>query len=198
MPNEGAELNLAIWQYVLNGTWVLMPLVPAILIYLIFPKTQLTMTGPFQGFSVRSTGAFAAYLIVLLATFPLLNRQNENITRMYRPDRPSWMIKGHVVVQDVNGREINYSQHGGARLQVSFEPDIVSLMNQRRFRLIVPEIDRRVPAILLTYPGYGTYSLDPTDPQAGEQVRVDRATKEITITSPIVIRRQPCEGMGCD
>ena len=45
---------------------VLLPLLPAILIFLMFPKTEMVAQGPLQGLSIRAGGAFGAYLIVLL------------------------------------------------------------------------------------------------------------------------------------
>jgi hypothetical protein len=193
MNATGGELNIAIWQYGLNASWVLLPLVPAVVIYLIFPRTQLALTGPLNGLSIRSSGAFAAYLIVLLVTYPLLNQQNRNISGLYRP---SWTISGRVIVQDEQGHEISYDRTGQSPLTVSLRPDIVTMMDQRSFRVTVPEIDHRVPAILLTYEGYGTQAVDPSSPQAGQHVTIDPVERNIEITSPLVIRRE-CRGMGC-
>jgi hypothetical protein len=193
VSSAGTDMHIAIWQYALNASWVLLPLVPSVVIYLIFPKTKVTLSGPLQGLSVRSTGAFAAYLIVLLATFPLLNEQNHNISGLYRP---TWTITGHVVVKDENGREVSYDRVGSSPLQVSLRPDIVTLTGERSFRVTVPEIDHRLPAILLTYRGYGDQSIDPSNPGASANMSIDFATRNIEITSPILIQRS-CEGMGC-
>ena len=58
------DQSIVIWQYALNASWVLLPLVPAVLIYLIFPRTQVGLAGPFSGLTIRASGAFAAYFIV--------------------------------------------------------------------------------------------------------------------------------------
>src|ERR1700690_2317258 len=48
--------------------WVLLPLAPSVLIYLIFPNTQVAASGPLAGLTIKASGAFAAYLIVLLVS----------------------------------------------------------------------------------------------------------------------------------
>ena len=152
------------------------------------------MSGPFKGFSVRSTGAFAGILIILLATLPLLYKLNAQYDRQYSPPRPTWTITGSVIVKDENGREINLNP--GTQLQVSFDPNPVRLMNQR-FRMIVPEIDDEVPLIQLDYPGFAGHYLDLRRPQTSRNVQVDHEAREITITAPIVLQRRRCEGMAC-
>jgi hypothetical protein len=40
---------------------VLCPLIPAILIYRLFPETKVSVPGPLAGLTLRAGGAFAAY-----------------------------------------------------------------------------------------------------------------------------------------
>ena len=44
---------------------VLVPMIPLIVIYRLFPDTAVAVTGVLSGLTVRATGAFAAYLILL-------------------------------------------------------------------------------------------------------------------------------------
>lgn len=46
--------------------WISAPLIPAILIYKLFPHTKLDIKGPLQGLQLNATGAFAAYLVILI------------------------------------------------------------------------------------------------------------------------------------
>src|SRR6266496_2817914 len=101
---ESADQNIVFWQYALNASWVLLPLVPAVLIYLIFPKSTTTLRGPFAGLTIRSSGAFAAYFIVLVATTPLLIRQNNNLESLLHP---SWIITGTIQLEDVDGKQLS-------------------------------------------------------------------------------------------
>jgi len=193
--NSGASQNIVIWQYALNASWVLLPLVPAVLIYLIFPKTEVGLSGPFSGLTIRASGAFGAYFIVLLATMPLLNRQNHNLETLLRP---TWVITGTVHLQDEDGRELAFNNRTSP-LTIDLDPKLVEPRGPKGFRVIVPEVgDHQVPALFIRFPGYADYMIDPTSPNAGDHVKIDAAKKSIDITSPIILRKQKCVGIGCD
>lgn len=187
-PSEKIVLS----QYLLNGGWVLLPLVPAILIYIIFPKTEVGVGGPFKGLQLNATGSFAAYLIVLLATFPLIVDQNSNLRTLLHP---SWDITGIVEVEDENGRRVDLTS-AQSPLQVSLNPNPIRLLGADKFDVTVPEIGGRIPAIEIKYPGYGDVVADVENPELGENIKRDDFNKKVTITSKIVIRRQ-CEGSLC-
>jgi hypothetical protein len=73
------------YSFSLYVLFVLLPLVPAVLIFWLFPDGKVSVTGPFQGLTVNATGAFAAYIIVGLLGFFII-RQIEiqiNYTRDY-------------------------------------------------------------------------------------------------------------------
>jgi len=192
---NGSDQSIILWQYLLNASWVLLPLIPAIVIYLIFPNTKTSLGGPLSGLSIKSSGAFAAYFIVLLATFPLLNMQNRNFNTVLRP---SWVITGTVQIEDEEGREIDYDQAEVSPLRVTLNPDPVILEDRKTFRVTVPEIDGRIPAIEVRYAGYGTKGINVARPAAGLNVEVDENDHQIEITSPLIIRRRPCVGTDCE
>jgi hypothetical protein len=55
---------------------LLIPLIPAVLIYWTLPPKQTRVTGPFKGLAINLTGAFAGYfLLVLLASGMALQLQ---------------------------------------------------------------------------------------------------------------------------
>lgn len=192
---QGADQNIIIWQYALNASWVLLPLVPAVLIYLIFPRTETSLAGPFKGLTIRSSGAFAAYFLVLIATFPLLSRQNNNLETLLRP---SWVISGHIRLIDENGRPLEFSNRGNSPFRVDLDPKLVQPVGRTGFKVTVPEIAHRVPSLVITYPGFASYLLDPDSPEGGDTVKIDRNGKTIDITSPIVLHRQACVGLSCE
>ena len=70
--------------------WVLLPLVPAIIIYKRFPTTPVAVKGLLAGFTVNMGGAFAAYFIVLLAVKPVLEQAYDFAGSMLHP---AWTIK---------------------------------------------------------------------------------------------------------
>ena len=61
-----------IYSLLIYVLYLLIPLIPAILIFKNFPETKVAVSGPFQSLTVNTTGAFAAYLlIVLLGAYPV-------------------------------------------------------------------------------------------------------------------------------
>jgi hypothetical protein len=193
MPNTGGQ-SLIILQFILNAGWVLLPLAPAILIYRIFPDTQTGLKGPFGNLSIRASGAFAAYFLVFLATIPLLNQMNGNLKGEFRP---SWTIKGRILPQDENGKSIANFDGSGDVVRISLQPDFVRVKQNLTFEAIVPEINQRLPAVSINYVGVGTSYVDFENLGPGDDVDFDKNKREVTIRSPIVIRKEPCIGIDC-
>ena len=73
------------FSFLLYVLYVLLPVVPAILIYKLFPDTKVTVSGPLQGLSLNTSGAFAAYVATVLLGFFLIRNIESQIkwTRLY-------------------------------------------------------------------------------------------------------------------
>lgn len=192
MPWEDRDFAIVLLQTGVNAAWVLLPLIPAILIYRIFPDTKVAVSGPLQALSIRASGAFAAYLIVFLATYPLIDEMNRNLASMY--DR-QWIVRGNIVARDEQGREIRLPE-GGQPLTVGMRPDIVTLRGTR-FEIIVPERDNRIPGLFIAYPGFATHWFEVGRLERDPNVRIDRRRREIEITAPLNLQREACQGPGC-
>jgi hypothetical protein len=185
------DVIVIVLGFALVACALLIPLVPAVLIYLLFPRTETDLGGPFSGLTLKSKGAFSAYFIVLLASLPLWKGQSDTLKSMMRP---TWEVSGQVKVLDERGKEIKYRNTGSQLLHVSLQPDLVYTRG-KNFSITVPEMNHKVPSILLNCEKFGDYSIDPDQPQ-GENVEIDRANHRIIIKSPLVIQKI-CEGMGC-
>ena len=99
-----ATLLVTLELIVLLIIWVGLPLVPAIMIYRYFPETQVFASGPLAGLKIKTSGAFAAYLIVFLCIFLLVNTTKDVIGSGMRP---YWEIRGKVKLVDENGKPIS-------------------------------------------------------------------------------------------
>jgi hypothetical protein len=179
-------------QYLLNGAWVLLPLAPAILIYLIFPKTDAVASGPLKGFTIKVGGALAAYVVIFLITLPIVQIQNNSLNTLLRP---SWEISGQVEVDNAAGNAINLSS-AQTPISVSLKPDPIQLLGGDRFKIIVPEIYGQIPVIEINYKDYGDAVVDVSNPDAGESITRNNTDKRININSKIVIK-QTCAGSLC-
>ena len=66
--------------------WVMLPLLPAILIYKVFPDTKVTASGPFANLTVATSGAFAAFLIVLAGIGPFVYSIRDGVIAQQKHD----------------------------------------------------------------------------------------------------------------
>ena len=73
------------YSFILYALYVCLPLVPAILIFWLFPDSKVAVSGPLQNFTVNATGAFAAYVVTVLLGFFLVKYIETIITesRLY-------------------------------------------------------------------------------------------------------------------
>ena len=68
-----ADLIGILYMFAAFAIYFMLPLIPAIVIYLLFPKTEVVASGPLKGFKINTSGAFAAYFILLLMGIPMIN-----------------------------------------------------------------------------------------------------------------------------
>ena len=54
--------------------WVLLPLLPAIIIYRLFPESLTELVGKVAGYSIKAGGAFAAYLAIVVMTYTQIDK----------------------------------------------------------------------------------------------------------------------------
>lgn len=191
---QGGDETIIFWQFAFIACWILLPLVPAVMIYLIFPNTQTNLGGPFSGLTLKSSGAFSAYFVVLLASYPVWSSQAQDMRTLMRP---TWEITGEVKVLNERGEEIDYPVGEDSRLSISLKPEL-SEIDGKEFSIFVPERDNSVPKIVIHYRDYGAFSIDPDRPPRGVEVEVDKANHRIAIRSPLVIRKKACVGICVD
>src|SRR5271169_6544102 len=83
--------------------WVLLPLMPAILIFKIFPNTTLIARGPLGGLTVKASGAMGAYLVVFGAlSIPVVRTGAEIMTNLHRH---FWRVEGRIKLFDGKGHD---------------------------------------------------------------------------------------------
>jgi len=181
-------------QNTLNLVWVftaiLLPIVPALLLYKLLPSTA-DVSGPFHGLKIKLGGAFAGYFLLVLVVF-------------FWP-RPKaayevWTVKG--MIQDESGaalpqekfnvniqpRTIDYTQNEG-----TFEMDILVKRGQSG--------QPKFPKLLVEWQpaqafGNAYVHLDPTDQLFATKkykLNVNSQWREITVTEPIMLEQKVTE-----
>jgi hypothetical protein len=145
-------LLVALELIVLLGVWVALPLVPAVLIYRYFPDTKVAASGPLAGMTVKTSGAFAAYLIVFLLIFAMVNPIKDVIGGSMRP---FWEIKGKVKLVDENGKPIS-GEDLNLLTKITFEITPDPLDHARgKLSLKVPQVGGEIPEISVKVPNWG-------------------------------------------
>src|SRR4051794_27614805 len=97
------ELMIIFSLFGLYAAWVLLPLLPAVLIYRLFPSTAVAVSGPFANLTVRASGAFAAYLIVFAASVWIVNPTQYAIAGF---QKQFWIVEGEVKLLGPDGKDI--------------------------------------------------------------------------------------------
>lgn len=86
--------------------WLMLPLIPAWLTYRITPDQDLGLRGPFQGMTLRTTGSFAAYLIITFVSaffaWPMVN-----FLIGKEASSSLWQITGRAEIRDSEGKIVS-------------------------------------------------------------------------------------------
>jgi len=167
---------------------ILIPLVPAIVIYRLFPDTTVATSGPLSGLTIKASGAFAAYIVVFLLT---AYSWNQTFRSIHSLASESWTVKGRVEVHDAADHKIS-DPRVLRDVKITFDPDIARA-NGGRFEVTVPDTNGDLPNLTFSIGDSGTSpSIDFSDP--GEyQIKTDASTNLKTLTKPVVITLLPAQ-----
>ena len=90
--------NPSLWQALAVLVGVLcVPAAPAFLLYRFLPEQRIAVRGSFQGLRVNSTGAFAAYFLLVLVGGTVVNSAFIAITTVDdRKNYEAWLITGKI------------------------------------------------------------------------------------------------------
>jgi hypothetical protein len=110
--------------YVLAAV-LLLPLIPAFLLYKFLPS-KTNVSGPFKGLTLKLTGAFGGYFLLVLISvgvfFPLLKndqakvieQQNEKIKQLENTisNHQQWVMKGYIVSTSPKQTKVFFDESG--------------------------------------------------------------------------------------
>ncbi len=98
-PDQIALLS----SFVLYVVFVLLPMVPTILIYKLFPETKVDLSGPVHGLTMKAKGAFAAYIVTMLLGFFLIKHTQHKIDNL---TQQNWEVRANFEFLDVDTTRI--------------------------------------------------------------------------------------------
>jgi hypothetical protein len=180
--------SAVILSIVVFALYVLLPLIPSILIYKMFPETKVTAEGEISNWKIKAGGAFAAYIVVVLLGGPLLSRTQGIIDGMAAC---TWTVHfPQVILKDENGQPVP-SQHLIKTLDVKLVPDVITKTHQI-VSVTIPSHGIKVPTSTLTFsiPNFGE---EPVDLQSTHYKFEREGLRGIKFTEPIVIQKWPTD-----
>jgi hypothetical protein len=180
------QMGIPGWLALFYVLWICAPMVPAILIYALFPKQPIGVKGPLGTLTVSATGAFAAYVIVFALAFPIVRNTEESLRALMHP---IWTVSAKAKLVDENGNNANPVWFQG--LNVELRPTFYSTANES-VTIYVPQVTEKLPDILLSIPKFGSGTINLSDPG----LAIDDHRKTISVHDPVVISKFPVQAAG--
>lgn len=158
----------------LLAVWVLLPLLPAILTFRLFPQTSVAVSGPFANLTVRASGAFAAYLIVFAATYLFLVKTIRDDIDSWKVPHQFWTVQIPVEFIGADGNKItnkNSIMNVLSNMKVETKPDQHEFGSGTITLKIVPFEAGRLPLVTLKINRFADETIDLTDSQLQKAVK---------------------------
>jgi hypothetical protein len=162
--------------------WVALPLLPAVLIYWIFPDTKVSAQGPLASLTISASGAFAAYLIVFLITLPYVNTIKNNIGSGLHP---SWGVRGVVKLYD--GKNEVSSSDVFSNMRLGTQPETLAHTDGTLDLKVAEEPSFGLPRLVVDVPLWGRKEINLNK----EFVEKDDFKKTINIGEHKIVRVTP-------
>lgn len=160
-----------------------LPLIPSALIYRLFPKTSISLKGPFKGLTLNASGAFAAYLLILIIIYPLALKNYHFISAFYHP---TWRVEADMLFFDSEGNEEEIHDQN-EDINVLLIPETYQV-SDGTVRILVPwRSSEKLPFIKVEVPGWGEGELNISK----MNYTIDNFRKAINLTDPLIIRELP-------
>lgn len=141
-------------SFVLFALFVLLPIIPAALLYRWFPDTKVSAKGVLSKFTINSSGAFAAYLVTVLVGYFVIAPINEAILGLVKVPSAVWTLRGNIQLLNNQGVRI---EEKSLYKKVSFEfaPEFLVQKNGTMKLEIPEEKAGEIPRYLITVNVYG-------------------------------------------
>ena len=180
-----ANIAAVLLSCLLYSLYVLLPMIPSIVIYRLFPDTKVALSGPLSNLTLKSTGAFSAYIVVVVLGFFLIKNTHTIIAGMVQP---MWTIKATIELQDTNGKRLD-DQSALKYMDVFLKPDLRKKEGEF-IELQVPSSGVSKPEYFINFkiPQFGEKTID-TSRLKLKEFDEDSFHRVLLITNPISIQQ---------
>lgn len=117
------QVMAVLLSFVLYVFYVLLPMIPAVVIYRMFPDTKVSTSGILSQLSFKTTGAFAAYVVTTVLGFFLVSETHQLIAQI---SNPVWTLRANVDIADKNDQLIS-NKTIVETLEVTIEPKLLNI-----------------------------------------------------------------------
>lgn len=170
--------------------FVLVPIIPAALLYKWFPDSQVSANGVLSKFKINSSGAFAAYLVTVLLGYFVIADIKETVLFLAKSSSAHvWVVRGDLQLQDKNGNEITETSLFETRLSFDFKPDFLIHKDGNVDLQIPGPGSGELPQLLITVnvDGFGQETLC-LSKLTDDDAIIDRTSHLIHLKKPLIIK----------
>jgi hypothetical protein len=193
------QILTVIFSFVLYIIYVLLPMVPAMVIYKLFPDTTITTSGTLSGWKVKTTGAFAGYIITVVLGYFLVQNTHHLIAQI---NNPYWEVSAKVELLNEDGTQYHIKRSNDNlidTLEVMVAPRL-QRVNSGTVHLIIPGSRKNWEMTELKFeiPNYGYTQINLKE--ASKDAIIDEYSLSAQLSQPIkiVVDRQVVEGYNLD
>lgn len=171
------------WSVLVYILAVLVPMIPSVVIYRMFPDTKVSATGVLSNLNFKTTGAFAAYVVTVFISFIILQNTNHLIANI---NNPSWTLKANVELLNMDGTPYQNNELLET-LAVSIDPRLQKI-SAGKVTLTLPGDKKSwdTTNIKFEIPHFGYKIMDISE--ASDQAIVDDKKLIIKLNNPISIK----------
>jgi len=180
------QIIAVIVSFELYVFYVLLPMIPAIVLYRMFPDTKVSATGVLSNLNFKTTGAFAAYVITVSLGYFLVQNTHQLIAQV---SSPVWTLKTEVELLNLdNSQYIN--KDFLETLTVSIDPELHRVSgNTVLLKLPGTKKSWETTQLKFDIPKFGFTLIDIA--AISENAEIDDYNLMIKRTDPIKIRANP-------
>lgn len=165
--------------------YVLLPVIPATIIFKFFPDTQVMASGPLKGLTLKTSGAFSAYLIILLAGEPLVMKTYILITEMVPA---TWTVHAKVKLLDSDRNPLPGKTSIASMRVSNFDPSLFKPGETDGIQITVPvEVSGKWPTIWLEMPGFNQGQINLSERINNQKVHLNNDKQEIILSEPVML-----------
>jgi|SRR5271166_523609 len=184
-----ANIDPVLLSFALQVIYILVPIIPAVIIYKMFPETTVTVQGTVvSNWRVKAGGAFAAYIVTVLLGYFLARGTQKLIEGL---TDTAWTISGDVVLLDRDGKPVNDADKLLKSLDVEVHPPPKDVSgNHLAIRIPVERDDPSGYRLHISIPEFGAtdYSLDTSSKTSSYTIKPDFDKRQININPRITIQ----------